>query len=212
MAASDKPPVHHWVDVDTDPLWPELWLFLRSLNFSHDSWQDRCTQWQTHVNAQACLGGASENQWNASRIRILLEHLNILDTKFNVLLTVNTLFLVAFNVLLNYILTQKLLTKLLATVAVSFGACWLITSFICLMGERRLVWGDLGLKDREQMTWEKLRLPEALKDAEQRHVEALIVAVAKRTNKFRVGMLLTYFNVAFLAGEFIATIWRVMHH
>jgi len=182
-----------------------------SLYFSHPSWQERCNQWEAHVNVYAVLNGEGDGEWKASRIRFLFEHLSILDTKFNVLLTVDTLLLVAFNVLLNFLLNKQLVIASVGWIAICFGLCWLITMIICLIGERRLVWGDLGLVGEQHLRWDELKETDKLKNAEAGHVTALIVAVAKRTNKFRVALLLTYFNVGFLAAEFIDVLLTVPH-
>jgi hypothetical protein len=63
-----------------------------------------------------------------------------------------------------------------------------------LVGERRLVWGDLGLIGAKSFSWRTCS-DQSLVFAEDEHVRALIVAVAKRTNKFRVAMLLTHINI-----------------
>lgn len=208
LASKVKP---KWVFVKTDQLWPEIKLFVRSFNFAHSSWQERCDRWKTHVNVFASLKGGVEGDWKAIRISFLFEHLGILDTKFNVLLALNTLLLVAFNVLLNFLLNRRLVTGTIETLGVLFGVFWLVTTIICLIGERRLVWGDLGLVGGSRLTWNDFKEPAQFVSAEEGHVKALIIAVAKRTNKLRVAIGLTYVNVALLALTFIAALARVPH-
>jgi hypothetical protein len=135
------------------------------------------------------------------------------------LLTVNTLLLVAINVLLNLVVTTTHVVRLPVGIpAVLFGLFWLLTTITCLVGERRLVWGDLGFIGEQHFPWEDFKTEGKTSEtrskfeiAEEEHVKALIVAVAKRTNKFRLAMGLTYFNVALLSLTFITAFWQVKH-
>jgi hypothetical protein len=203
-----------FADVKTDSFWPEILLFLLSFNFAHRLWQKRCKKWLTHVNVFASLKADPDSRdWNETRITFLMNHLNILDTKFNMLLTVNTLLLIAVNGLINSPLPPKPLGPNTTRFVAVFWALWLVTTAICLIGERRLVWGDLGLIGKRRPEWQGLKKlaesrnpeqPNDFKSAVEGHVNALIVAVAKRTNKFRVAVRLTYLNVIFSVLTFVA--------
>ena len=158
--------------------------------------------------------------WKERRITFLFEHLNILDTKLGMLLNFNSLLLIAVNILFGglYNLVPKPLSTnahilslsgrdliwTLAFLSVLFGAIWLLTTILCLLGERRLVWGNLGLVERGQRQVKLGSLKDAsLLKAEEEHVQALVIAVVKRTNKFRVSSFLTIMNVGVLTLVFI---------
>jgi len=212
-AKPESPPT--WVDVKNDPLWPEVRLFLLSFNFALNRWQQRCNQWETHVKVFTRIERGSQSTEIASmatRINFLFRHLDILDNKFGMLLNFNTLLLVAFNVVLNYLLNVHLVDYFFKWCGAMFGACWLLTIATCLVGERRLVWGDLGIIDKRHVKWEDFaENPNLVNDAEKQHVRSLIVAVVKRTNKFRLAMLLTYGNVILMASAFIMAFWKISH-
>jgi len=207
-----------FIDVKTDPFLPELGLFLISFAFGSKPWQARCKRWLTHVNVFASLSGAARtNKWQEARITFLMGHLNILDAKFNVLLTVNTLLLIAVNGLINSPLPARPFGPNTTRFVAVFWALWLVTTVICLIGERRLVWGDLGLVGKRRPEWQELNKlaevtnpeqPNDFKSAVEGHVNALIVAVAKRTNTFRVAVRLTYLNVIFSVLTFVAALLK----
>jgi hypothetical protein len=171
--------------------------------------------------------------WKEKRVTFLFEHLNILDTKLGMLLNFNSLLLIAINVLFGglYNLVPKpfpadahilvvsgvsayFLIWALAILSVVFGAFWLLITILCLSGERRLVWGDLGLigrgKDRPPLA--EFKDTRKLARAEEEHVQALVISVVKRTNKSRVANYLTIINVGVLALTFtvgLGLLWAV---
>lgn len=210
-------------------------------------WPGRCDDWETHVtlfaltkcdlgpNSASSLGterscnanndgdpavsrGKSQSvPWNATRIEFLFQHLTILDTKFGISLTFNSLLLLAINVLINILLNllksdghfievPHIYRTLLVSLTVSFGLSWILTTLLCLWGERRLVWGDLGLLSQGNRLQLGRLTSEKIKEAEQKHVEALIMAVVKRSNKFRIVIVLTFVNVLILAGSFLTAL------
>ena len=239
-----------WIQAKRDRTFvEELGLLWRP--FSSRPWQDLCNQWQTHVNVFARVkcetppAGATHISWRATRIEFLFEHLNILDTKFGILLTFNSLLLIALNVLITILLrllygsdaAQHTVSRsfqpcvsILVILSVVFGFFWICTTLLCLLGERRLVWGDLGLvfpkptypvEGRLQLedvsgaincvhfdpAKNGLTTDDAkIKKAEEEHVVALIIAVAKRTNKFRLAIGFTIFNVVLLAAAVVVAL------
>ena len=103
------------VRVKTDPLKLEFRLAIS--RFSNPCWVDLCNSWMSHINAITCVKcntqfdfeaasgeQASRPAWGDTRIRLLFDHLNILDSKYNIILTFNSLLLIAFNVLFNILL------------------------------------------------------------------------------------------------------------
>jgi hypothetical protein len=216
-----KAETHEWGEPRKDPFWPdEAKLFYFSFRIGHECWQTRCEWWLTHVNVSAYLKCNAEQspQWQSARIDFLFAHLGVLDTKFNVLLAINTLLLIAANNLLNFAAsanTSHVIGVPLGWSVVLFGIFWIITTITCLVGERRLVWGDLGRIGARRFTWQQLKPVTASSDpnnliaAVEEHVKTLIVAVAKRTNKFRVAMGLTYINVVFLFATAITALQQV---
>lgn len=233
-----------WDDVKSDPAHEEWLLFYKSVRFGKDrfdrqqkspSWSERCDKWLLHATVFPYIktkGGDSSNDepekqvidkgiefWGDARIAFLNDHLNILDGKINMMLTFNTLFLIAFNVLLNalFSLTPKrtppqilhfvfdryqLPALLLTCLTITFAIVWFCITFLCLLAARRIVWGDLG-KGLSESTLQSLIDPagrltgfnKELDIVETAHVRALIVAIVKRTNKFRIASYLTWVNV-----------------
>jgi hypothetical protein len=201
-----------WIDVKNDPLGPEVQLFLRSFNFAHKLWQQRCDRWETHVKVFTLIKQASPSTEKATRIDFLSHHLDILDSKFGILLNFNTLLLVAFNVVLNYLLNVHLVDQVFKWCGAMFGVFWLLTIATCLVGERRLVWGDLGTIDKDRYDGKDFEEnPNLINVAGEQHIKSLIVAVVKRTNKFRVAVALTYANVTLMASAFIVAFWEISH-
>lgn len=222
-----------WEDIYTDPFWfDEVRLFLSRCTFEEPTscWRKRCDEWYVHVTLFACIHskisppelnkiGTDQTPphipWTTERIEFLFRHLNILDQKFGILLTFNSLLLVAINllvdILLNLMKDHKGSISCVVSLSIAFGLFWFLTTILCLYGERRLVWGDLGLISNQGARLRSKLLSmvtaEDVRNAEDRHVKALIIAVAKRTNKFRVAIRLTTLNVLLLAATFIAALW-----
>ena len=131
------------------------------------------------------------------RIDSLFQHLNVLDTKFGILLSVTTLLLIGFNILLAHL--KELLEPWQANrfeprFSTLFAALGLFVIWLCLSGVRRIVWGDLGegIADPASAT------ADLIQPAHDRHVRDLIVELAKRTNRFRVAMLATLLQFGLL--------------
>lgn len=174
----------------------------------------------TPKQADASAKKWEEPLWKEKRIQFLFEHLNILDTKLGMLLNFNSLLLIAVNVLYGglynlvpkpfptnshiFNLSGHLLIWALAILSVLFGGIWLLITILCLVGERRLVWGDLGLIRRGQLrpAIKEFKDANLLAEAEEEHVRALVIAVVKRTNKFRLAGVLSIINVALLVLTF----------
>jgi hypothetical protein len=188
---------------------------LLSLRLRHAKWQERCRRWYMHIGTLVAIRqrGASSLP-GGERIQLLFEHLAILDTKFSVLLTVNTLLLIIVNALLQF----DRQSRYARVFAAAFGAAWLVIMILCLLGERRIVWGDLAKEvadpgDDLGRINETIAANDCVK-AEEGHVQALIVEVARRTNKFRVAIWLTYWTVSLAILVFAAVIaaeWRGSH-
>jgi hypothetical protein len=145
-----------------------------------------------------------------TRIRFLFDHLAILDGKFNIVLTFNSLLLIVMNILLG-VLFNLLSTRPDVAKTISgdrsfivfigceglFGILWLCVTIGCLFSLRRLVWGDLR------------------RTSEHEHVKQLIIAVAKRTNSFRISVFVTVLNICLTVGGFIAVAalrWQLRVH
>jgi hypothetical protein len=211
--------------VETDPFREEFRLFLtpfplaKTLTAPHP-WAVRCDSWMEHVNVYAHLKcGLPEDydfkkppteRLGDTRIRFLFDHLAILDGKFNIVLTFNSLLLIVMNILLGVLFNLLSMRPDIASkiseywsfrVFVGceglFGTLWLCVTIGCLFSVRRLVWGDLR------------------KTSEHEHVKQLIIAVAKRTNAFRISVFVTVLNICFAVGGFIAVAalrWQLRVH
>jgi hypothetical protein len=200
--------------VETDPFGKQFSLFVtrfpraKTLTAPHP-WALECDSWMEHVNAYAHLKcGLPEDydfkkppteRLGDTRVRFLFDHLAILDGKFNLVLTFNSLLLLAMNILLgvlfNLVSTRPdVASKIgeyrsfIAFVACEglFGFSWMAVTIGCLVSLRRLVWGDLR------------------KTSEHEHVKQLIIAVARRTNAFRISVFATVLNICLAVGGFIA--------
>jgi hypothetical protein len=153
-----------------------------------------------------------------ARAEILFSHLSVLDTKFGFLLTFNSLlFLVPGTglTLLADVFGNRWndvpAGALAGLYALSgfFMCVWLLSTCLSLFGLREIVWGDLGfggrmqqriLEDKPFPVHSKpleflLSNPGALSVAEQYYSQDLIIAVAKRSNKFRVAVRLVEVNL-----------------
>jgi hypothetical protein len=218
-----------WADDDTAPITHEWELFKRTLQRErfkpHPSrprpWIKRCEAWLVHATAWAQLKESSlAHGTKENRIAFLFDHLNVLDTKLGMLLNFNSILLVSINVMFSLISNftrapgeQSLARRLfmlhpqtmLIFIGASgfFAACWFVATMLGLLGQRRLVWGDLG-RIHEKTGARQLKVAELgdgalLERAEQEHVQALIVAVVKRSNKFRIATAVTLAGVIGLA-------------
>ena len=270
------PSLPTWLDVDSDPWKPEWLLFGRSFlphRFDRQKtkrWSARCDDWAVHATMLACIKYTAPDPkgtatWKESRMDFLNWHLDVLDSKIGWLLNFNTLLLIAINVLFSamYNLVPKDphkdythslfkpgvgLASALVVECMVFGILWLIIVALCMFGERRLVWGDLG-KDlgsakRERLLSQMLTpdekeraqaaanadarglTPEQVAEAEKRatldtteldnaereHVRALIVAIVKRTNKFRIATFFTWLNILDLVLALITGLWLLGTH
>jgi hypothetical protein len=126
----------------------QLWRQLPCGTAPHP-WAVRCDSWLKHVNAFACIKceqpadcDCETASTKATRITLCFDHLNILDGKFNLLLTFNSLLLIAMNVLLNILLNllSRPASQGLTTIAITgyrtflifvifgvvFGISWLL--------------------------------------------------------------------------------------
>lgn len=177
-------------------------------------WKNRCNDWLTHITAQAALesgvgmpvpGAVSVARWGQTRIDIAFSHLDVLDTKFGFLLTVNTLLFSVPGLMAQVtstalqgrwqLLAPRDVTLLWIAVGV-FVALWFATTGICVSGLNRLVWGDFGLVYGVREPLESLLAdPALLSTAEDQHVTQLLSAVVQRTAKFRLAMRCLVFNV-----------------
>jgi len=201
----------NWTRPDTRFLIDEIGLFVRPLSsLSRDPWKTRLDRWKVHIDVLATIRvdgdvrtlqkGQAERLMalKGERIAALKEHLDILDNKIGTLLNLNTLMLIGVNVLLGVVfnvvakpLSPTATLYLLGGSVGIFVLFWVGTTVICLVGARRVVWGDLW----RTFTGELDAITQTqLVTAEEEHVSALIVTVARRTNKFRIGNLLLTLN------------------
>ena len=229
-----------WADDDTAPIQQEWDLFKRTLQTDrlqpHPSeprpWITRCEAWLVHATAWAHLKESAEapGPGNA-RIDFLFQHLSILDAKLGMLLNFNSILLISINVMFgligsftrgadekNHTLARRLFEShpgtmwVFITASALFAICWFIATILGLLGQRRLVWGDLGRihevvaqKTRARhLQLAELDDQELLQRAEQEHVQALIVAVVKRSNRFRIATVVTIAGVVCLAVAIVA--------
>lgn len=197
--SSDPPKVAYqptWFDRPLDPIMEEWDLFIHPM--PNEKWDKRCCAWEQHFIIYKLI--KADDGKKGVRMDSLFQHLTILDSKFNMLLAITSIAFVGFNILLAhlkdlmepfeatpYTVEVFLLSSVLSAV---FGALGLWVIWLCLTGVRRLVWGDLG-RDKPQAAQGD---PNAVADAEEYYIKDLIVAVAKRTNRFRVAMAITWWN------------------
>ncbi len=183
-----------------------------------DVWLDRFEEWESHLtvyfelmdlNPGAIAAPTSSPPARAHgtrRIDRLFGHLAVLDSKFSMLLTVNTTMLGAFTLTLTQLRAYFVFLGFPATRAgfvvqelIEAPLFLLLSLLICgslfnlwhaLRGFRRIVWGDLDGYENDPIAGERAQ------------TDYLIISVARRTNLFRVIAHVTkqlYFGVVMLA-------------
>jgi hypothetical protein len=163
----------------------------------------RLRQWMKHARTFVKIDRAGpkepkelkqpEVQWGSERIEFAFNHLNILDTKFGFLLSMQA-FLgagVGFAVVAFPWDKVPAASGVLAFMSpwiwsmliLGLTVLWGFNVIFTLIGMSRLVWGDLWENNKD------------LNAAEEKHVRVLLFRVVKRTARFRVAMVLTGIGV-----------------
>ena len=173
-------------------------------------WERRLFDWERHLDAYfqiadkkgtdvsyagtgppAPISSYSVGKHGTDRISWLFEHLQILDGKFSMLLSVNSVIvaLVALSLqetteLFNRMRSleifgaswfQRLILAILApTIIISFFNIW-----YAIRGFRRVVWGNLGCTDSANGEFDAAK-------RELEYTRVLILSLARRTNIFRI--------------------------
>jgi hypothetical protein len=160
--------------------------------------------------------------WQDARANILFSHLGILDTKYGFLLTFNSLlFLVPGTsaAIVTEVLKEQwgILphSAVLALYSLSalFLLLWFSTTWFSLNGLRDIIWGDLGFGGRPLRTILQhetiavtskplatlMARASALEAAEEDYARDLIIAVAKRSNIYRVTIRFVKVNLGITA-------------
>ena len=152
------------------------------LLFSGSRQKERIEHWREH--AQTWREMIDENR--TDRIRFLSGHLDILDRKFGTLLQFQGLLPVAIATLLSGM--RVVPNSNFRLILGAFGVSWLVNTLFCLLGVRRLEWGDLWLYrgDRGQ--------------AEDNHINRLIRAIVLRTSEFRIAAAITLLEILLIAA------------
>jgi len=228
-------PAVKWTRDTRDPFVDELNLFFRTRSDPNKKpWLTRLDDWERHVNLEAALRRGKSSEVSTifakqpeerlvdlhdARIAVLNEHLNVVESKIGMLFNLNTLVLIALNVMLGTVLNVFVKSpyptvvelRWLAGIAAAFGLIWVLITVICLLAARRIVWGDLGrMTSAEQPMDLSTASPKDVATAEQRQVRSMIVTLVARTNKFRVAVGLIWLEVTFmvaflLLGSYIVT-------
>lgn len=192
-----------WEGRETDNFRDEARLFCSP---SSNAWERRYIDLYKHVSAYADIHQHSAGiAHGTARIDFLLRHLDVLDTKFGFVLTFNGLLLTAVSLLAAHPLKSFKISLACLSLGSSFlpnffltifGLIWFATTLICVVGLRRVIWGE--------MTGEK-----PLAGEEDMQVRHLIRAAARRTNKFRIAMRLMIANVLVLGIAFVVSVFAM---
>ncbi len=206
--------INPWISPKLDPLGPELKLYFTAKD--NWAWGTRCAEWQRHFSIYEDILGSHKP---AAQIDFLFQHLGVVDQKLGTIFAVNsflTIGLTSFGPHLADLAAmlpegERPTFQLLFLVwSVAFGLGWFWVLFLCLNALRRLVWGDLG-RELPKIRLDSLRdkhswKPEDVASAKDSYVRDLIFALVDRTNKFRVAVLITNFNVTLLLVLFVSVV------
>ena len=226
-------------------------------------WPERCDDWAVHASVYPRIKynnpTAGLDTFKESRMEFLNKHLDVLDSKIGWLLNFNTLRLIALNVLFgamyslvpkdssNHLPTHSLfqpgywLASTVVLLGLLFGLLWIAIVWLCMLGERRVIWGDLGKhltasqkrnllllmlsKHEREAAVANGAVPNTeddkkaatvndtdLAEAERTHVISTIITIVKRTNKFRIATYLTWFSIGDLIAITAAGLWLLGRH
>lgn len=187
------------MDCHKDHWWTEIvLLFYRVGNCG----KTRAEEWQKHVNIYAAikhpashdkiLKAGTPEHFQETRIKFLIEHLDILDRKLGMLLQFLALLATAVSLVLGRLVdTSKWGHSWSQVLVGAIAAFWFVAIFLCLFGVRRLEWGDLGEDMRKGADISQ----SDVQTAESVFVGKLISEVIRRTAKFRVAVYTTTLNV-----------------
>ena len=165
----------------------------------------RAKQWEKHVRIYAAikdpehqaeiLKTGTPKYWKETRVKFLIEHLDILDRKLGMLLQFLALLATAMGLALARLIANGEWGPCwFQSLACAIAIFWFVGIFLCLFGVRRLEWGDLG----EDASVPAAEMSETdLTNAEQKFVNKIISEVIRRTAKFRVAIYSTLASVIF---------------
>jgi hypothetical protein len=189
-------------------------LFRHRNDLRHPCWKERLKTWRIHFALLHKMVGNG-----AADIESMFQHLTILDGKFSLALALNSFVLTAVTFLLTHVpdMTGTItnaplrgdLAKVFVVLSGIVGGLCLWNIWNCLLGVRRLVWGDLS-------RWVNLRVDPSnefrvdlegdLDWVRDDHAKALIVAIATRTNRFRIAIYATKSILVLVIVLFVYTI------
>jgi hypothetical protein len=203
---------------DLDEPKKEWQLFLHINKPQHECWKERLERWRLHFAVYQVIDSSPGED-----IRSMFSHLTVLDGKFSLALTINSFILTATTFLVTHVSD---LTALLKNAAMKdgfqdgliglsgvIGFFSLLNMWNCLKGVRRVVWGDLGhwlTAERASNNSTAIALRGDFDRAKQDHAKFLILAIARRTNRFRIAIYMTKFIMFMVSILFIYTVGEII--
>jgi hypothetical protein len=203
---------------DLDEPKKEWQLFLHINKPQHECWKERLEKWCLHFALYQAIDSSP-----GEPIQSMFTHLTVLDGKFSLALTINSFILTATTFLVTHVSDMTALLNNapmkagfqdgLIGLSGVIGIFSLLNMWNCLKGVRRVVWGDLGhwiTAERPSNNPTAIVLRGDVDRAKHDHAKFLILAIARRTNRFRIAIYVTKFIMFMVSILFIYTVGEII--